>query len=80
MQEGDRAEPRTGGWEGVGVNRYACRSGQQSLNLGKKDLREVPDGRRPVGEKTSQPLQHGDHPLPHGHRPDNVIGEVGRGL
>ena len=77
VQEGDGAEPRVGGREGVGVNRYACRSAQQSLDLGKKDLREGPDGRRPVGEKTSQPLRHGDHPLPHGHRRDDVIGEVG---
>jgi hypothetical protein len=33
---------------GAGGNRYACRSAQQSLDLGKKDLREGPDGRRPV--------------------------------
>jgi hypothetical protein len=53
VQEGDGAESRVGGWERVGVNRYACRSAQQSLDLGKKDLREGPDGRRLVGEKTS---------------------------
>ena len=35
VQEGDRAEPRVGSWEGVGVNRYACRSAQQPLDLGK---------------------------------------------
>jgi hypothetical protein len=75
VQEGDGSESRVGG--GAGGNRYACRSAQQSLDLGKKDLREGPDGRRPVGEKTSQPLRHGDHPLPHGHRRDDVIGEMG---
>jgi len=74
------AEPRVGGREGVGVNRHGCRNAQQSLDLGKKDLREGPDGRRPVGEKTSQPLRHGDHPLPHGHRRDDVIGEMSGGL
>jgi len=44
VQEGDHAEPRVGGWEGVGVNRYACRSAQQPLDLGKKDLDEGGDG------------------------------------
>ena len=79
VQEGDSAEPRLGGRESVGGNRYACRSAQQSLDRGKKDLREVPNGRRPVGEKTLQPLRHGDHPLPHGHQRDDVIGEMGGG-
>ena len=80
VQEGDGSESRVRGWEGVGVNRYACRSAQQPLDLSKKDLREGLDGRRPVGEKISQSLRHGDHPLPHGHRRDDVIGEMGGGL
>jgi len=37
VQEGDGSESRVGGWEGAGGNRYACRSAQQSLDLGKKD-------------------------------------------
>jgi hypothetical protein len=35
VQEGDGSESRVGGWEGVGVNRYACRTAQQPLDLGK---------------------------------------------
>jgi hypothetical protein len=38
VQKGDAAELRASG--GGGVNRYDCRSAQQSLDLGKKDLRE----------------------------------------
>ena len=33
-----------------------------------------------VGKEAAQPLRHGDHPLPHGHRRDDVIGEMGCGL
>jgi hypothetical protein len=34
VQEGDGAEPRVGGWERVGVNRYACRSTRLLVRLG----------------------------------------------
>jgi hypothetical protein len=34
VQEGDGSESRVGG--GAGGNRYACRSAQQSLDLGKR--------------------------------------------
>ena len=77
VQEGDAAESRAGGCGGGGVNRHVCRSAQQPLDLSKKDLRESGDGRRPIGEKTPQSLRHGNHPLPHGHRRDDVIGEMG---
>jgi hypothetical protein len=33
VQEEDGAVSRADGWEGVGVNRYACRSAQQPLDL-----------------------------------------------
>jgi len=36
-------------------------------------------GRRSA-EHAPQPLWYRDHPLPHGHRRDDVIGEVGGGL
>jgi hypothetical protein len=49
-------------------------------HLVKKDLRERRDGSRPVGKHAPQSLRHRDHPLPHGHRRDDVISEVGGGL
>ena len=76
VQKGDAAEPRAGGCGGDGVTRAACRSAEQSLDLIKKNLREGCDGRGSVGQKAPQPLRHGDHPLPHGPRRDDVIGEV----
>jgi len=76
VQEGDAAEPRASGGGRVGFNRYDCRSAQQSLDLGKKDFREGRDGWGSVGKKAPQSLRHGDHPLPHGHRRDDVIGEM----
>jgi hypothetical protein len=36
-------------------------------------------GRNANGE-AAQPLRHGDHPLSHGHRGDDVIDEMGGGL
>jgi len=69
-----------GGCGRVGVPRHACGRTQQSLDICDEDSRESGDGRRPIGEKTPQSLRHGDHPLSHGHRRDDVIGEVGGGL
>jgi len=79
VQEGDAAEPRRGADGGVGVRWHACRSAQQPLDLVKKNLREGGDGLGPVGKHAAQSLRHGDHPLPHGHRRDDVVGEVGGG-
>jgi len=73
VQEGDGAEPRAGGCGGGGVNRHVCRSAQQPLDLSRKDFREGGDGLGAVGEEASQPFRHGDHPLSHGHRRDDVI-------
>jgi hypothetical protein len=53
---------------------------QQQLDLLNEDSRESGDGRRPIGEKTPQSLRHRDRPLSHGHRRDDVIGEMGGGL
>jgi len=80
VQKGDATEPRASGGGRVGFNRYDCRSAQQSLDLGKKDFREGRDGWGSVDKKAPQSLRHGDHPLPHGHRRDDVIGEVRRRL
>jgi len=75
VQEGDAAEPRAGEFGCVGVSRDARSSAQQPLDLSKKDLRESGDGSGPVGQHA-----HGDHPLSHGHRWDDVIGEMRRRL
>ena len=80
VQERDAAEPRASGCGGVGVSCDACRSAQQPLDLIKKDLRQGGDGRMAVGKHAPPSLRHGDHPLPHGHRRDDVIGEMRRGL
>ena len=60
--------------------RHACGSAQQPLDLLNEDSRESGDGRRPIGEKTPQPLRHGDHPLPHGHRGNDAVDKVRGGL
>jgi len=78
MQEGDAAESRAAGCGGVA--RHTCRSAQRPLDLVKKDLREGSDGSGSVGQHAPQSLRHGDHPLSHGHRRDDVIGEVCGGL
>jgi len=77
VQEGDGAEPRA---DGGRVTRDACRSAQQSLDLSKEDSRDGCDSVGSVGEHAAQSLRHGNHPLPHGHRRDDVIGEMGCGL
>ena len=78
MQEGDAAESRAAGCGGVA--RHTCRSAQRPLDLVKKDLREGSDGSGSVGQHAPQSLRHGDHPLSHGHRRNDVIGEVCGGL
>jgi hypothetical protein len=80
VQEGEGAEPRADGCEGVGVNRHTCRSAQRPLDFVEKDLRESGDGGSPVGAYAAPSLGQRDHPLPHGHRRDDGIDEVGRGL
>ena len=61
----------------VGSQRCAPAAAKSSpLDLVKKDLREGGDGSGSVGQHAPQSLRHGDHPLPHGHRRDDVIDEV----
>jgi hypothetical protein len=61
----------------VGGPGDACGSAQQPLDLIKKDPREGRDGSGAVGKHAPQPLRHRDHPLPHGHRRNDMIDEVG---
>jgi hypothetical protein len=77
VQEGDATEPRAGRTGCLGIRGPARRREQLLFDLGQEDLRERRDGSGPVGEHAAQPLRHRDHPLPHRHRPDDVIGEVG---
>ncbi len=62
----------------------ALRSGgsvtEQLLDLIQKNPRQRRDGLGPLSENPPQPLGQGDDPLPHGHRRDDVIDEVGRSL
>jgi hypothetical protein len=57
-------------------SRPASLNHQSPLDLIKKDLREGCDGSGAVCEKAPQSLGHGDHPLPHGHRRDDVIDKM----
>ena len=87
-----RGHPRTAPADPVGrfvpwqhVADSGCAAGGardrgESLDLGKNDFREGRDGRRAIGKHAPQPLGHGDHPLAHGHRRDDVIDEMGGGL
>ncbi len=64
----------------VTVTGRARRSTKQSFDLFDEDSREGRDCVGPVSEGAAQPLRHGDHPLPHGNRRDDVIDEMGGGL
>ena len=80
VQEGDAAEPRAGSTRCVGSSGDTGGRDQSPLDLVEEDSRDGGDGLGSVGEKAPQPLRHGDHPLPHRHRRDDVIGEVRRRL
>ena len=74
------AEPWAGGCRSVCGTLGACHGAEQPLDLVKEDLGEGSDGGRAVGKHAAQSLRHRDHPLPHGHWRDDVIGAVGGGL
>ena len=80
VQEGDAAEPRAESIRRLGIMWDTGGREQESLDLSKKDLREGRDGRGPIGEHAAQSLRPGDHPLPHGHRRDDVSGVSGNRL
>jgi hypothetical protein len=76
VQEGDAAESRAGGSRHVGSSGDTGGRDQSPLDLVKKDLRECGDGSGSVGQHAPQSLRHGDHPLPHWHRRDDVIDKM----
>jgi hypothetical protein len=57
------------------------RDGPPELVLGREysviPMPVLPRRRDEVGEKDPQAFRHGDHPLPHRYRRNDVIGEVG---
>ena len=80
VQEGDAAEPRAGSTRRVGSSGDTGGRDQSPLDLVEEDSRDSGDGSGSVGEKPAQSLRHRNHPLPYGHRRDDVIGEVCGGL
>ena len=70
VQNGDGTEPRASRVWPFAVTGRARRSTKQPLYSRDEDPREGRDcvGVGPVSEEASQPLRHGDHPLPHRHR------------
>jgi hypothetical protein len=76
VQKGDGAESRASLARPVTVTGQARRSTEQLLDLFDEDLREGRDCVGPVSEEAAQPLQHGDHPLPHRHRRNDVVDEM----
>jgi len=80
VQEGDATEPREGSTGCVGSSGATGGRDQSPLDLVEEDSRDGGDGSGSVCQKAPQPLRHGDHPLPHGHRRDDVIGEMRRRL
>ena len=60
----------------VTVTGRARRSTKQSFDLFDEDPREGRDRVGPVSEEAAQPLRHGDHPLPHRYRRNDVVDEM----
>ena len=58
------------------VTGRARRSTKQSFDLFDEDPREGRDRVGPVSEEAAQPLRHGDHPLPHRYRRNDVVDEM----
>ena len=80
VQERDTTEPRAGSTRCVGSSGDTGGRDQSPLDLVEEDSRHGGDGSGSVGEHAPQSLGHGDHPLPHGHRRNDVIGEMRRRL
>jgi hypothetical protein len=76
VQEGDATEPRARSTRCVASSGDTGGRDQSPLDLGKKDLRDGGDGSGSVGQHAPQSLRHGDHPLPHRYRRDDVIDEM----
>ena len=80
VEERDAADARRVGplvgWRGL----HACRLTHKPLDFAHEDVRECGDSFGPKPKKPPQTLRHGDHPLPHGDRWNDVIDQVRRGL
>jgi len=76
VEEGDGAEPRAGGWRCGMLRAAEALETEQRLDLIQQNPRHRRDGLGPVTEHSPQPLRQRHHPLPHGHRGDDVIDEV----
>jgi hypothetical protein len=76
VQKGDGAESRASYARPVAGTGRARRSTKQSFDLFDEDPREGRDRVGPVSEEAAQPLRHGDHPLPHRYRRNDVVDEM----
>ena len=76
VQKGHGAESRASRARPVTVTGQARRSTEQPLDLFDEDPREGRYRAWAVSEEAAQPLRHGDHPLPHGHRGDDAVDEM----
>jgi hypothetical protein len=76
VQKGDGAESRASRARPVTVTGQARRSTKQPLYSRDEDSREGRDRAWAVSEEAAQSLRHGDHPLPYGHRGNDVVDEM----
>ena len=76
VQKGDGAESRASYARPVAGTGQARRRTEQSFYSRDEDSREGRDRVEPVSEEAAQPLRHGDHPLPHRYRRNDVVDEM----
>ena len=76
VQKGDGAESRASYARPVAGTGRARRSSKQSFYSRDEDPREGRDRVGPVSEEAAQSLRHGDHPLPHRYRRNDVVDEM----
>lgn len=76
VQKGDSAESPASHARPVAGTGRVRRGTKQPLDLFDEDPREGRDCVGPVSEEAAQPLRHGDHPLPHGHRGNDAVDEM----
>ena len=76
VQKGNDTESRASRARPVTVTGQARRSTEQPLDLFDEDPREGRYRALAVSEEAAQPLRHGDHPLPHGHRGNDAVDEM----
>ncbi len=76
VQKGDGAESRASYARPVAGTGRARRSSKQSFYSRDEDPREGRDRVWAVSEEAAQSLRHGDHPLPHRYRRNDVVDEM----